>query len=229
MKLERLEMKKLELEVEKTTLEIKHLGSRWEKWVVRSIPILTAGIAVVGFWVSVHQFNVQQREAQTWKKAEFITATVREFDSRPCVLNVESMLDSLILYKDGRAIRLFPNEQAPTNQYATVTADDISNALDIDREKYLQAPETTRRKWRAIADCFDVFLSHLDRFNSYIESRLITKNEIELDLIYWVQLIGDDHMELVYGPDVRPKLLTYADHYKFYGVGRLLKKYGYKP
>ncbi len=239
---EDLTKKKLRMDIEKTQLEIKRLNSRWDYWITKTIPLITAGIAVAGFFFSINQFNAQQREAQTWKKAEFLAATAKEFDSNPNVINAKQMLDSLILYPEGRTIKLFPDEQEASKQYKHVMPADIYFALETDKNKLPQDPDKLR-DWIAISDCFDVFLSNMEQFNRYIETQLVTKDEVKLDIIYWVNLMGD-HNIVLHRPKsestssnlgegeqsvIRRRLLEYADHFKFDGIRRLLEKYGYGP
>jgi len=234
---EDLTKKKLELDIKKAELEIKRLNSRWDYWIIKTIPLITAGIAVAGFFFSINQFNAQQREAQTWKKAEFLAVTAKEFDANPSVINAKQMLDSLVLYPEGRSIKLFPGKQE-----TQVMPVDIYFALETDKSKLPQDRDKLNT-WIAISDCFDVFLSNLEQFNRYIETQLVTKDEVRLDIIYWIELIGDHNIqlhqpksELLRGkPDegeqsvIRKRLLEYADRFKFDGVKRLLAKYGYGP
>lgn len=220
-----LNRRKLRLETEKTRLEIKNLKSKSEKW-LRFIPVLTALIAVVGIWLSVKQFNSQQADEHRWRKAEFIRATIKAFDSNPCVQNTKLMLDSLVLYPEGRMIKLFHEEPETSRQYMKVTPDDIFNALAIDKDR--MESEETQAKWIAIADCFDVFLSNLEQLDIDIKSELLTEEDIKPDLIYWIGLMADEKNQLN-KPGLRQRLWAYVDRYKFDGVRSLMKRYGYNP
>lgn len=59
------QLRKLELEIRKLEHEVAGLGVRGYRAesVVKYIPVITALIAVAGFWFTVHQYNNQQRAA----------------------------------------------------------------------------------------------------------------------------------------------------------------------
>jgi hypothetical protein len=215
-----ISQRQLQLQIEKLELEVKHLKSKWERWSGRSIPIITACIAVFGFWWSVKSFNVQQREEQTWRKAEFVTRTVNNFDSSLNVQNAKHMLDSLKLLSKGRKIRLFPDEVEVNRKYVTVTPNDIYDALAKDREA-VESPGERLDKLIAISDCFDVFLSYLDQFDHDINVGLLTADDVKLDLIYWIKLLNYD-----LNSQFKDRFWCYMKRFEFTGAKNLSSRYG---
>jgi hypothetical protein len=183
-----------------------------DNW-TRVLPIITILVGAVGFTIAYGQY----KEARTWKRVEFLANTVKEFNSNLSVQNAKQMLDSMWLDGSGRKIKLYPDNEPATARYETVTNIETHNAL------VLQRPNTFSDKEKAIADCFDVFLGWLERFNSYLTSGLVKKEELELYIIYWLRLIGGTKPLFV--PEFRGRLLEYAKHYGFTEVDDLLSKY----
>lgn len=62
---EALELQQLQVEVEKLRLEVEALRSSsfWDRTVGRYLPLITAVLAVAGFWVGLIQYSRQQAEA----------------------------------------------------------------------------------------------------------------------------------------------------------------------
>jgi hypothetical protein len=226
--------RQLELETQKLELEVKNLKTWWRRWgasVTTVAAFITTVVAVGGFWWSVHQFNTQQSQEHTWRetefkwrKIEFLTKRVGEFDSDPGVSNTKLMLDSLKLYSK-RKIELFPDEKDPEKRYVWVTPEDISSALEPDKEKLAAGNKQKLEKWIAIADCFDVFLSNLEDFDHYIKAGLFTPEDLRLDLIYWLNLLESDKLK---GTGFTEKLLKYAKDNDFAGLQSLRWRYGFR-
>jgi hypothetical protein len=179
----------------------------------------------------------QYSEGQKWKREEFLAAALKDFNTIPEVSNAKQMLDSLQLYGDRR-IKLYPEESTEVKRYRNVSNQDIYDALALDKENQV-APSTAGlttaqidalhdeiEKKRVIADCFDAFFSYLGRFAYYIDSGLIKKEEIDLHLTYWLNLIGNEEMPLKI-PGVRERIISYADKYSFWGLKYLLDVYGF--
>ena len=67
-----LELQRLRHEIQKLALEIDALRSsgRWERLVGRHLPIVTALLAIAGFWVGIFQYYATSREAQQQRAIE---------------------------------------------------------------------------------------------------------------------------------------------------------------
>jgi hypothetical protein len=191
--------------------------SKWEtiSGVLDSLSKLgvLAGILVFGFgfW--------QYWQAQKWKRIEFLLGEVKVFNAHPKVQTAKLMLDSFMLHENGRKIKLYPDRQADA-MYEDVSNEETLHALSI-----RQGVQADSEKEKLIADSFDVFLSWMENFNSYIESKLVTPKEVRLHVEYWLGLIGDAKKPLNYKPEFRKVLLEYAERYGFTGVKKLLNKY----
>ena len=75
-----LDLRRLEKEVEKLTLEVEALRSStyWERVVGRYLPLITAFLAVAGFWFGIIQFNAQKKDSEL-KQAEADSQRAEEF------------------------------------------------------------------------------------------------------------------------------------------------------
>jgi hypothetical protein len=61
-----LELQRLRKEIEKLALEVEALrtSTKWDRMIGRYLPIITALLAVAGFWVGLIQYNLQRGETQ---------------------------------------------------------------------------------------------------------------------------------------------------------------------
>ncbi len=59
-------------ELQKLKLEIESLKSKnkWEASIGRFLPIITALVAIGGFWITLHQFTVQQKNRETERETD---------------------------------------------------------------------------------------------------------------------------------------------------------------
>jgi hypothetical protein len=74
-------------------------------------------------------------------------------------------------------------------------------------------------------DAYDRLLDGLERFSSYLETRLVTKEDLKPYLGYWIKDIASD------GADQVEKqwtyvLFAYIDFYDFSGVQNLFRLFG---
>jgi hypothetical protein len=76
-----------------------------------------------------------------------------------------------------------------------------------------------------IRDSYDVFLDYLQRFSSFVESDLLTIDELRPYIGYWIEDIASKDgsgSELAW----RCTLMTYIDFYRFRGVQKLFRSFG---
>ncbi|HST50982.1 MAG TPA: hypothetical protein VLJ61_03145 [Pyrinomonadaceae bacterium] len=167
------------------------------------------------FWIGLYQYD----QGQQWKREEFLASTMHDFNDSLKIQNARQMLDSLKLYqKGGRPIKLYPDQKEFNDQYINVSGQTIRSALSTDDSKSFNLDEI------AIRDCFDVFLSFLERFDHYIESGLVTKEAVFTYINYWIEMLGTGNMM---EKNDRDMLFKYVVAYKFNKVLCLLEKYGY--
>jgi hypothetical protein len=159
---------------------------------------------------------LQYARAQRWKRVEFVAKEVKEFESNPDSKMAMQMLDWNV-----RSYELFP-EKEPEKRKVKVDDDILSSALVPHVDKPFGFSEAERR----IREIFDQFLDALDRFEHFIQSRLVTRKEFRPYLIYWIEMMGD--MNNPRKPKkFRRSLWKYIDFYGFSGVQRLFGRYGY--
>jgi hypothetical protein len=73
----------------------------------------------------------------------------------------------------------------------------------------------------AIRDCFDSFFGGLERFEQFIQAGLVSANEFQPYLAYWIRSICKEA-----NPDLRRILNEYVVFYHFEGVASLFQRYG---
>lgn len=175
--------------------------------------LAAAGVFVLG----LIQFEI----GQTWKREEFLSDMVNDFGRRVSVDNAKKMIEMLMFYPQGRKIDL--SLSADTPEMVKVEPKDVEKALDPEKTDSLTDHEMRLR------ECFDVFLSRLERFEHYIESQLVSEGSVRLYLGYWINtLLGKGGVE---GKDAKldPKhvklIRDYATHYEFPMLDKLLERF----
>lgn len=166
------------------------------------------------FFIGLYQYE----QGQQWKRAEFLATVIKDIGASHRGENAKLMLDGIKLYPNGREIKLFPDKATATDQYKTITR---LKTLDSLRTT---APLPSDGETVAIRDCFDTFLSQLERLEQYIESKLVTKEEVYTYINYWIDLLAGNDSE--FADYDRWYVLKYAEFYKFPKVEALLKRYG---
>lgn len=176
--------------------------------------LAAAGVFLIG----LYQFNV----GQTWKREEFLANMVNDFGRRQSVENAKKMLELLMFYKQqGRKIDLYPERQGQPMQHVTVAQ--IEKALDPAKTDQLDDDEMR------IRECFDSFLSRLERFEHYIENDLAKEESVEVYLGYWINTLIGKGVSPTAPPTLerphREMIMTYAKRYEFPMIRQLLHRY----
>jgi hypothetical protein len=76
-------------------------------------------------------------------------------------------------------------------------------------------------------DCFDRMLDGLERFQVFVESGLVSTQELQPYLRYWIRLIGDDQKNPRKEPHVVRRLWVYIDEYGYKRVQKLCLAFGF--
>jgi hypothetical protein len=196
-------------------------------------------VSLLGFGGAIAAFLfafVQYRRSEQWKRAEFIANEVKDFESDPVVQNALLMIDW-----GNRRINLFLNSDLTGAGFAKITREVQWRALlphpikqkyleyrtteDLDSEKNVEQKSTFTFVEAKIRDTYDVYLTRLDRFASFIKSGLISSEELGPFINYWVDAMTKNEQ-----PDHdatwRCTLLTYINYYDYTGVKYLLECYG---
>lgn len=170
---------------------------------------------VLFFIVGLYQYG----QTQKWEREKFLATIVKEFDEWKPNRNAKHMIDSLALYKVGRMIELFTDEDESKNRKVFVTNEEICAALtptpqdDVDQDDVRAV---------AIRDCFDSFLSYMGTFYHYVEQGLITKDALSAQLGYWFTLFGPQGN---LSPAFKSRVLGYGAKYGLTDFESLVRKY----
>lgn len=140
----------------------------------KTIKFWTFLIAAIGVVKALFEYT----KAQKWKKAEFLAKEIKEFHADENVQRAFLMLDWNLV-----DIKLFDGEIDGKKQFA-FNDTMFFNALKHHDEANFTVEEAIIRQ------IFDDFLFKLGMFQSYIDSKLVTKTDVENYLIYWINLIA---------------------------------------
>jgi hypothetical protein len=166
--------------------------------------------ALIAFFIGLSQY----RKAQRWKRREFIAAQIKEFESDSKIQAVFTMLD----WKD-RYVQL-PSNKTGKDEPVIVTDPILARAL------LPHSPRSLFHDYEAsIRDCFDRFFDALDRLQVFVDSKLISKEELFPYIEYWIQRIVDDNRQ--HPPEIYSLLRNYIQRYGFSGAKRLIESYGH--
>lgn len=198
------------------------------------VSILSIAGGIVAFVLALLQY----RKSEQWKRFEFIASELKDLESDPAVQNALLMIDW-----GTREINLFLRPDPCDNDLIEITRDIQWKALlpHTLKKKYpeYKASDTSsdeavgkgasERRFTPIEarirDSYDTFLTKLDRLYSFIDSKLISAEELDPFIRYWVDAITkNEHPEA--DTIWRCILLTYVDFYGYTGVQSLLKCYG---
>jgi hypothetical protein len=194
-----------------------------------------AGTAIaIGFGL------LQYWKAERWKRAEFLAREMKEFFADPQVRNVLMMIDW-----SPRRIDLFGAGPLASKRHPLVTralqisalrphpllAQDGGSDAEADAAADDGAAEAPRRgaysqKEARIRDAYDRFLDWFERFGSYVESRLVRRQDLDPYLRYWI----DDIVAFTTNAkdaEWTCALLGYVQFYRFENVHKLFDAFGY--
>lgn len=218
--------------------------ARWSVYV--SVVSFAATVAALAFAAR------QYRRAEPWKRAEFVASAMKTFDDDRDARVVKKLVD----YSRAR-VNLFHELTSERPVYEEITRSIQTGALlphpiREDDPRFgrqegagadVGAAESDPVKGGAaqysptevaIRDAYDAFLGHLERFGSWIETGLVTKEELEPYLRYWIDVIAlmpeRRHRTSVGTSEDRATwrltLFTYVDVYGYSGVRRLFQEFG---
>jgi len=183
--------------------------------------------AAIAFIVGLRHY----RRAEQWKRAEFVSAEMKEFLASAKVSTAMTLIDW-----GGRHIRLFALRD-PENRDRTYvdrhmqciallphTVIDRLRGSDVEAAR-AGAKNAFSEEHGIIRDCFDAFFDGLERFGGNVSSHLVTADELRPYIGYWVEDIAantDDAWDATWTACV----FLYIRTYKYTGVEELFKKFG---
>jgi hypothetical protein len=144
-----------------------------------------------------------------WKRKEFVANEIEKFNTNHFNRNAMYMLDWGI-----RKIELFPSKSEYNDRFVLVNRKILAKAL-IPHQNKLRKKNGMKYSDEEviIRDTFDFFLSNLERFEHFIENKLVDKEDFAVYLKYWISTISIGLEE-----DVKQILHYYIKFYKYDGV-----------
>jgi len=194
-------------------------------------------VSILGFGGTIVALTFgfrQYRRAEAWKRGEFVAREIKEFQLDPLAVNAMQMIDW-----GERRINLYLKECPEYVSCPRVDRKILGLALlpheikaqypspeipKVDIAKTRFTPDEVR-----IRDTFDVFLNYLQRFGNFIAAKLISAEELEPYLKYWLGSIASENPDADIADDEmwRCVLLAYINHYGYTGVVNLFKAFEY--
>ncbi len=207
-------------------------------------------VSFFGFIGAILAFSlaiIQYLKSARWKRMEFIANEVKEFEADPVVQNALMMIDwgtrkinlnlvpnptesdLIIIEREDQWKALLPHSLKDKEKYPEYQSEKFavknpknteSNSTEKSRNPYRFSVEEAK-----IRDTYDIFLTRLDRFSTFIDAKLIDADELRPFINYWIDAITKN-TEPEKDAEWRCALLTYIIFYEYSGVQSLLKRYG---
>jgi hypothetical protein len=169
------------------------------------LPQFSSFIAVITLAFGVWQYW----KAQKWKRAEFVAAQIKEFESNPLVRCAMRMLD-------------FPEDPIKLDgQAISLSQEILAEALPHEDLKRKFSPGEIEIR-RAFCDFFD----GLERMHHFLQVGLIDLEHVTPYLKYWFRrFTTTDYMN----QDFLYSVWTFIDGYEYEGVRQLAEHFGFQP
>lgn len=208
------------------------------------VALAQVAVSMLGFGGAIAAFSFavfQYRRAEKWKRIEFIAKEIKEFESDPVIQNALLMIDwgarrinlfllpnstgkdSIKITRDIQWKALLPHPlKKEHSEYRTFGSSEEEIKSEDYQEDYHKKTFTTKEA--KIRDTYDAFLTRLDRFATFIQSGLISLEELKPFLNYWIDaMTQNEHAE---DATWRFTLLSYIHFYNYSGVQFLLERFG---
>lgn len=145
----------------------------------------------------------EYKEAQRWKKLEFVSKEIKEFFNDAEIKRALQMLDW-----NACSVPLNIGEIGIETKF-TCTDDKIQNALRTHDQTSRFTPEEV-----VIKKIFDNFLDKLTMFENYIETGLINAKDIQPYLQYWINILANQNNKRK-KKELRDQIWEYIDKYDY--------------
>lgn len=172
------------------------------------VKVLGGLAAVVLFLVGLRRYNKEQR----WKRKEFVSKEIKEFNDDKMNRNARLMLDW-----DTRPIELYPEISDYDKRFVMIGRKELERAL----MPHGKLKNRFTKDEAIIRDTFDHYLEGLTRFEHFIETKIVSLEDFKPYLNYWINLIAEDLPERA-----RCVLHHYLIKYKYDGVISLINRFG---
>ena len=173
-----------------------------------TVPLAVAAFAIA-FW--------QYWKAQKWKRAEFVAAEIKDAFADPVIRNALYFLDWNEKNYDLR-------EREDQKHLIDVFVDDaiFTKALTPHELR----PDGFSEVEERIRVTFDDFLGRLQRFEYFIETRLVSKKDVIPYWRYWLDLITTPSAKKK-SSDVVDAIWLYIDSYGYSDIRSFVKRFDY--
>ena len=182
---------------------------------------LESGVAIGALAISISPVMLgiyQYVKAQKWKKAEFVSKEIKEF------YNDFDIKRALILL-DWNSNELPLKEDEIDNKKKIHFTDDlIFSSLALNENKGNDLTGFSKEEV-VIRRIFDSFFGWLIMFNSYIDTKLVTVNDLKPYLIYWIQILSDANSSRK-PKIVKEQIWKYIDTYGYDKLRVFCRKFG---
>ena len=163
--------------------------------------------ALIVFGIGLSQY----RQAQKWKRREFIAAQIKDFEADRKIQLTMAMLD----WQDRELF--FPIDKSKEPFPIVVTDSLLCSAL-----LYHEDAASYPFEEQIIRDCFDRYLDMLVRLYAFVKANLIRVDELEPYLKYWVEVTAGQKPGR-HQKEVFTLLLNYIQRYEFNGATKLIE------
>ena len=176
--------------------------SPFVEFLVTKVPII---IVTATFAIGLYQYW----KAQRWKRCEFIAKEIKEFENNALVRRAMFMLD----FRWGR----FTSEPtfSPANRIIEFNTDMLTTALLSPPAHPLNEDQIQVR----LAFCD--FFEGIERFNYFLETKLVAEQNLEAYLPYWIERFTNPELQ---GCNFISSIWTFIDQYGYIGVRKLATK-----
>jgi hypothetical protein len=198
-----------------STFALADDGKTPDNWYSPRFSDIVALIGIFVAAVTVGNALWQAKQAQTWKRKEFMAAQMAAFMADPAVQQTLKILDY-----SARRLNLSDDENERALRGVRVDQQLAAAALiphTCGREKFSRVEV-------AIRDGFDVFLERVDKFHDMLKVKLLKLEDITPYLNYWLESIADTEGFL--NPNLKRSLWLFIDAYEYHGIQELCRKIG---
>ncbi|MGF1458949.1 MAG: hypothetical protein ACFBSG_07965 [Leptolyngbyaceae cyanobacterium] len=215
------------------------LGAQW----MAAFALLMGAIAAVA---GIDRYLKDKQ----WQRRELARSVVEEFTRKKAIRNVADILDfeeyrlfELRLPNSDRVIQFEANDERlkralRSHDQMVKTRRGLNLLTQMSQQPGKMDENTARvlQRYRdeefiielTLRDWFDEFLGALEACENAIEARIVTAEDLEPFIIYWVRVIGDRAYRRQGGSGFYDQLFHYIYWAGYDGVQSLFERYGYK-
>ena len=181
-----------------------------------SLTIGALAVSASTIMIGIYQYI----KAQKWKKAEFVSKEIKEF------YNDFDIKRAFVLL-DWNANELVLKENEIDEKHKIHFTDDlIFSSLSASEEKGYDLAGFCKEEV-VIRSIFDSLFGWLIMFNSYIETKLVSAEDLKPYLIYWIQILADTNSNKK--PEkVRAQIWKYIDTNGYNILREFCSKFGFR-